>query len=160
MTEKVAAEISFRDSTSKDLPEVRRFVAHMYQEDSAAHSGEPDIEKTYRHFAEHPDTGRVVVFSAGGELAGYAIIVYFWSNEFRGNIIDIDEVYVAPPFRSRGIGKQFFEWLKQTHETSAVGWSLQVSETNRRARELYEQLGFAPSPNQHMIRIFLQPVSD
>lgn len=158
MVATATTEIAFRDSKSEDLPEVRRFVAHMYEEDSDAHSGEPDIDKTFRHFAEHPDTGRLVVFTVSGELAGYAILVYFWSNESQGNVIDIDEVYVAPTYRSHGIGRQFFEWLKQSHGTNAVGWSLQVSQSNKRARKLYERLGFAPSPNQHMVLIF-QPVA-
>ncbi|HEY9870265.1 MAG TPA: GNAT family N-acetyltransferase [Candidatus Obscuribacterales bacterium] len=142
----------FRQCTQADLPVVRQFASQMYLEDSDAHSGSPNMDLTYKHLSSKPDKGRVVVFDKNGQLVGYAIIIFFWSNEFHGDVIDIDELYVDGPYRRTGVAREFFAWLEETYPES-VGMSLQVSHSNARAAKLYESIGFNSSPNRHMFRL-------
>src|SRR5207253_10894766 len=85
----------FRDSNEIDLPAVRSFVDQMYEEDAAAHGGTPDIDLTFKELKTRPDKGRLLLIERDGTPVGYAIIVFFWSNEYRGNSIDIDELFIA-----------------------------------------------------------------
>lgn len=144
----------FRDCRVEDLELLEKFVDSMYEEDKTAHSGTPQIRLSYAELTSKPDKGRLLVIEQNGKTCGYAILIFFWSNEFCGNIIDIDELYIEPAQRGQGIARDFFAWLAHEYKNNSSGWSLQVSDQNHRARKLYESLGFCSSPNQHMIKVF------
>ncbi len=38
------------------------------------------------------------MFHEGVQLVGYAILIPYWSNEFGGNLLFIDELFVSPAF--------------------------------------------------------------
>ena len=55
----------------------------------------------------------------------------------------VDDVYVAPEYRSGGIGKEFIERVKEwSKKKGASGVSLQVAAANERGRSFYQDLGF------------------
>ncbi len=71
------------------------------------------------------------------------MLVWAWSNEFGSDILSIDEIVIDEDYRGKGIGKMFFSWLETTYSNS-VAFSLVVSEHNRKAKELYQEIGFKP----------------
>jgi GNAT superfamily N-acetyltransferase len=79
------------------------------------------------------------------QLAGYALLIPFWSNELGGSICEVDELFVIPERRSQGHGTALFEAIANgvLWPTAVVGIALGVTPDNSRARRLYERLGFA-----------------
>lgn len=178
----MSGELVFRDAEEHDLPELQLFVSQLYATDTGSISGtskvnvhvddsreqpfsvcieqgisceqgqNPQISLTFREFSQRPQKGRVIAFSNRQGLVGYAIIVHFWSNEFRGDIIEIDELFVDGQYRSSGIGSAFFKWLDGQYPTRA-GFALQVSANNVRAFALYQRLGFVRVSAKHMIKL-------
>jgi GNAT superfamily N-acetyltransferase len=74
---------------------------------------------------------------------GYAILVPFWSNEFGGPMLYLDEVYVVPDARGRGVGTAIVAWARaEAQRRGCVRLALEVNHDNPRARRLYERLGF------------------
>ncbi len=108
---------------------------------------------TYEAFDRHPDRGRIILFEAAGSLAGYAILVHFWSNEYGGIVLEIDELLVSRNFRGKGIATTFFQWLEKQNDDQVKGWALQVNRTNDAARRLYEKIGFKRSSSDYLYRI-------
>lgn len=143
----------FRDCTKSDLKVLQKLVQELYYTDAGANADVPEIAFTYRSLSAKPDKGRLVVFEQNGELVGYAILIFFFSSEFGGDIIDVDEVLVTEDARGKGVGNSFFNWIGTTYK-KAVGWSLQVRPGNKKARKLYESLGFLTSANLHLYNIF------
>lgn len=144
--------VTFRTATEAECPRLQEMIDALY----AAFPGHPGkdfrVDRTWREFNSKPDKGRIVSFEHGGQLVGYAIIVFFWSNEFGGDVIEIDELYVDAIARGTGLAKAFFQWLDEAYPES-VGKSLQVADDNVGARRLYERVGFKLSKNNHMFWI-------
>ena len=142
--------VTFRPCRPADRLRLQRLMAALYREDPA---GRPvtgsAIVRTLRALAADPARGSAVVFWRGGGIVGYAILVNFWSNEHGGNVVHIDELYVAPTHRGRGIGSSFIEGLRR-QPGSAVALALEVTPRNRRALQLYRRLGFVRSANTHL----------
>jgi hypothetical protein len=44
-------------------------------------------------------------------LLGYALLIPYWSNEFGGVLLFVDELFVLREVRNRGIGHSFFRFL-------------------------------------------------
>jgi GNAT superfamily N-acetyltransferase len=90
---------------------------------------------------------------ATAALEGYALLCSFWSNELGGEVCIIDELYVVPSARGRGIGtglvtsllRRELPWFER-----AVNVELEVTPGNARARALYERLGFRAYENALM----------
>ncbi len=150
----MARKVEVRDCKKSDLSRLQVLVNELYITDAGSDVEIPDIRVTYAALREKPDKGRLLVFDRGGNIVGYTILIFFWSNEFAGDIIDIDEILVTEAARGTGVAHAFFRWLKSEYKESAVGWSLQVRPVNKRAAKLYQSVGFRPSCNTHMYNLF------
>jgi GNAT superfamily N-acetyltransferase len=147
-------DFHFRDSHAGDLTALQKLVDALYIED--ARPGAivvPKIDATFQELQSHPDKGRLISIVVKENVVGYCILINFWSNEYSGDIIEVDEIFIDKENRGRGLATQFFVWLGQEFSDQAVGFSLQVTPENIRARQLYERLGFSLSPNVHFIKL-------
>ncbi len=145
-------EIRYREYAHEDFEAFGRMVLTLYTEDP---EGEPvtvdKIRLTVKEAEEHPDKLMIVMFEHEGSIIGYSILTFFWSNEHGGDIINIDEVFVEPAYRSQGIGTAFINSLFGRFP-SAIALKLEVSQSNHRAKRGYERVGFTDAPNLHMIK--------
>jgi ribosomal protein S18 acetylase RimI-like enzyme len=82
------------------------------------------------------------IFEIKNKPVGYAITTKTFSHEAGGITLWIDEIYVLKGYRSNGLGKEFFNFLKATLDTSVVRLRLEVETDNERAIKLYENMGF------------------
>jgi ribosomal protein S18 acetylase RimI-like enzyme len=124
-----------------------RLGSALYEEDPSPDPvGSDHFEGTLAAFRDAPWRGAALVLELGGEVRGYALLVSFWSNELGGEVCDIDELYVAPEARGLGHGSKLLDALAAGSTLwpgRAVALALEVTPDNRRARALYERLGFA-----------------
>ena len=120
----------------------------LYAEDKAALPVDQSCFTSNIEFLiAHPSRGHIILFSDAGSPCGYALVIPYWSNEFGGTLLFVDEMFVIPEARNRGIGRSFFKYLHEVRPFEAVGLALEVSPGNKRARRLYESLGFRQRRN-------------
>ncbi len=104
-----------------------------------------------------PSRGTILLIEEGPVTRGYAILIPYWSNEFGGTILYVDELFVVPEARNRGIAHQLFEFLSMTKPFDAVALALEVSPANERAQRLYESIGFSTRRNSTLVRRLGRP---
>lgn len=140
--------IRFRHFHPSDETAVTALIHRLYAEDhSIKPMSDEKIGRTLRHLQAHPSLGKVIVFDAEGQVIGYSILINFWSNEYGGNILYIDELYIAESHRGQGIGTQFIQQVARGRFGEAVALQLEVTGTNPDARRLYSRLGFETHKN-------------
>ena len=88
------------------------------------------------------------VFEENGDIQGYGMIAKSFSTEFGKPCIWVEDLYIKPEYRGRGIGSRFFEYLEQAY-TECI-FRLEVEEENERAIHVYEKNGFAVLPYMEM----------
>jgi ribosomal protein S18 acetylase RimI-like enzyme len=88
-----------------------------------------------------------VVYLMGPQRApiGYVVISFGWSVEFGGMDGFVDEIFVRPGVRGRGIGAEVLSQLaKALGEAGMKALHLEVRKDDARTRRFYEKLRFAP----------------
>jgi GNAT superfamily N-acetyltransferase len=103
------------------------------------------VRRTLRALRAAPLRGRAVVLERNGQVVGYALLIAFWSNELGGETCVVDELYVVPELRGRGLGARLFQDIDRRRSIwprRPVAVSLEVSPRNARARAFYARLGF------------------
>ncbi|GAL86483.1 hypothetical protein MYP_3712 [Sporocytophaga myxococcoides] len=144
--------ISYREFEDADRMKVVSMIQDFYNDDpSGKNKTEEQIDKTFEAFKKHPDYGSIKIFRDGNRIVGYCIIVYFYSNEYGGLILNIDELYVIPEYRGKGISSDFVRYLKERKDIEFVAMELEVLPYNVRALKLYEKLGFIKSDRSYLM---------
>ncbi|MEL7092669.1 MAG: GNAT family N-acetyltransferase [Pseudomonadota bacterium] len=92
---------------------------------------------------------------------GYVALGFGWSIEFGGIDGFIDELYIRPPVRGRGLASEVLQALPAALATAGVtALHLEVSADNAAAARLYERAGFASrAPYRLMTRRLTAPMS-
>jgi GNAT superfamily N-acetyltransferase len=84
---------------------------------------------------------RALIAEWDGEPAGYALFFDFYST-WRGRHLYLEDLFVRPQFRSRGIGKRLLEAVARIAEReSCHGMRWEVLDWNQPAVEFYKSLG-------------------
>ena len=83
--------------------------------------------------------------------AGYALLQKTYSREAGGMCIWIDEIYLRPAFRGRGLAKQLFAYAEGLN---AKRLRLEVEPENERAVALYTKLGYRFLDYRSMVKDF------
>ena len=128
----------------------------LYEEDPATGPvPEAQTRQTLSILRSEPVRGTAVVLEIEREVAAYALLISFWSNELGGEVCVIDELYVRPGYRNRGHGRELIRGLRPGNNLwpqSFVALELEVTPDNKRAAALYAELGFEPVKNARLRR--------
>ena len=142
----------FRNYTPSDYNELKDMIMSLYTEDEQNHvMKEEKILNTVQEFTSYPQKGLILIFETDGNISGYAILLFYWSNEYGGNILFIDELFIKEEWRSKGIGAYFFKYILEKYKKETVSLQLEVTQENIRARQFYKRNGFKEAVNTYFI---------
>ena len=134
-----------------DYSDLRDMIVSLYREDP---EGEPideeKIKRTVAEFRKNPYKLNIYMLRRNNKNIGYAILVFFWSNEFGGNILNIDELFVKEEYRNQGVGTEFFSFADKIENKVAL--HLETTPNNQRAFAYYKKLGFILDENSYLTR--------
>ena len=124
-------------------------------EEMYAELGTPmDRDDARRGFADliaDPRLGRAYLLMSGDAVAGYVVFTLGFTLQFGGRDAFIDDLYIRPAFRDRGLGAAALQRLREEAEAMDVrAIHLLVARTNPRAEALYRRSGFQELPYKFM----------
>lgn len=91
------------------------------------------------------------VYEIDGKIAGYMLLTFTYSNEFGGELVTIDELYIKDEFQGMGLGTKLLEFIEDTY-TDIKAILLLVNENNKLAKKLYNKQGFQELEYTQMIK--------
>ena len=135
--------LTFRDLTLADHDLILPMVQDFYQGDAVLHPVELEIlERTFRDATDAQEPLlRGLLLEVDGQPAGYVYITQCYSAEVGGRCIFLEELYLMPAFRGRGLGREILAWIKRQYPT-ARRFRLEVNEVNQNAVHLYQKSGY------------------
>lgn len=144
----------FRAFVQSDESQLIEMNAELFSGDTATLGVLPvsHVKSTIDSFFSKDNLVEIYIFDIAGETVGYAVVTWFWSNEFGGKAILLDEILVQKEWRGNGVGSQFIRFAIDKYKDAAV-FMLEVSPGNPKARKLYEIIGFKELKTRHLFFI-------
>lgn len=99
-----------------------------------------------------PRLGDAWIADADGQAAGYLLAVYIFSLEHAGLTAEIDELYVRPAQRGRGLAQALLDTAEARFvELGCTSVSLQLGRGNDAARRFYARHGYRARPGYDLL---------
>jgi len=137
-------QVTFRPATKDDEADLLRMMRSLAeQEPGAYYFDEPAVRRVLRKFLADSKLGQAWIFFQGATLAGYIVLTLGYSFEYHGQDAFVDELYVEPQYRRRGIGREAMKFVEAEARTIGVtALHLEVDQGNDPALELYRRSGY------------------
>jgi GNAT superfamily N-acetyltransferase len=150
----VSALATYRMPRPEDIPVLVAMAERFHDETrTGCEVGRAQILATLQELNRHRRSGSVFVFERDEEVVGYCLIANRWSNGLGGTVLHVDELYVRPGRRGRGIATDFLGLLAKVAPGDAAAIQVELPAMNRRAGGLLRRLEFAESKGRVMRRM-------
>lgn len=94
------------------------------------------------------------ILECDGERAGYSILAKTFQTESAGLTVWIEDIYILPEYRGKGLGGEFFRFIHEKYKGKVCRFRLEVEPYNEPAMHLYEKNGFRVLPYTEMVKEF------
>ncbi len=131
-----------RPASLTDVPDLVTLMGAFYAE-----SGYPlpvsQATRTFERLLSQPAYGAVWLMVADDQPAGFVVLTVAFSMEYGGLRGFVDDLFVAPSFRKRGLASEALGVVRQACEARGVRALLvETSLSNEQAVRVYTRAGF------------------
>ena len=135
--------IDIRPITSKDIPALLPLIEQYWIFENVAGFATARVTKELQRFCADPALGSGWIATVDGKPVGYLLAVYVFSLEHLGLTAEIDEFFVLPSARGKGIGDELLRLAEvEFIRRGCTNVALQLGKGNDRARAFYRAHGY------------------
>jgi GNAT superfamily N-acetyltransferase len=135
--------VTVRSAVRGDVPPLLALVRRYWDYEHIDGFEALRVELLLQQLLSEPRLGAVWVAEAEGRLTGYLIAVTVLSLEHGGVMAEIDEFFVLPEARARGVGTQLLAAAEAALAArGCVRLQLQLAVGNAAARDFYQHRGY------------------
>jgi ribosomal protein S18 acetylase RimI-like enzyme len=139
-----ASTITFREAVASDEPCLLRMMRKLAEQEPGAIVFHESVARgALREFLANPELGKVWLILEQEKPAGYVVLTLGFSFEYHGREAFIDELYVEPDHRRKGLGRRAMQFVaERAREVGVHAIHLEVDHGNEPALELYLRDGY------------------
>ena len=147
-------EIGLRPATERDVPLILSFIRELAEYERLSHEVVATEEVLRASLFGEKSAAEVVIGDYGDEPAGFALFFHNFSTFLARPGIYLEDLYVTPGLRGRGIGRAMLAYLARLAKERDCGrleWS--VLDWNEPAIKLYRSMGATPMDDWTTYRV-------
>ena len=143
-----------REITRNDRDSFLRLSDEFYKSEAVLHDiPAAYLEAAFDELMRSKEYASAYMIEWEGEIVGYLLTAKTYSREAGGLVLWLEEMYMRPAYRSKGLGKEAFAFIEALAARENIRrLRLEVEEDNVRARSLYERLGYRPLEYGQMVK--------
>lgn len=149
----VSEPLAIRRAAPADLPVLLDLMRDFYQFEQIPFRRER-LEPLLQQLIAEPALGDPMLLLAEEQTAGYFMLSWCFNLEFGGRFALLDELYIAPAFRSRGRASRAIQAaIAACRERGISALRLEISDGNAPAERLYHRHHFRPDRRLMTLRL-------
>ena len=128
--------------TPSEIPVLLEMIRELARFERLEHELEATTESLHESLFGQRAVAGALLARDDGVVAGYAIYFFTFSSFLGRKGVWLDDVYVRPPFRHRGLGRQLIEAVARIgaeHRCGRFEWT--ALNWNQNALEVYQKMG-------------------
>lgn len=134
----VTIQIASKSNLAELIP-----LIQAYHEFEGLTLTEIELESAVGKLISDKSLGGIWMIYTDKEFVGYIAICTGFSIEFAGKDAFIDEFYIIPEFRDKGVGRRVLALIKdEARKMNIKAIHLEVARTNQYAQSLYSKANF------------------
>jgi diamine N-acetyltransferase len=135
-------DTTFRLAAEADIERLLEMMAALFANDDYPFRKEL-TRQNLKIFINDPSLGRLWMIEHEGRTAGYIVLAFGFSFEFKGRDGLIDELFIEEEFRGMGIGSKTLEYVAaRAKELGLNALHLEVEKHNEAGMRLYQKFNF------------------
>lgn len=137
--------LEIRPATAEDVPTILALIKELADYEHLSHEVTTTDAGLHRWLFGDRPVAEVVIGEYEGNPVGFALFFYNFSTFLGKAGIYLEDLYVKPAYRHKGIGRTLMAYIARLAEARNCGrfeWA--VLDWNSPAIELYEKLGAVP----------------
>ena len=136
---------NIRKMTAQDKEIVLSMMRTFYASDAVFTNGSEEIFRAdVDACIENSPYLEGWVFTDADKVVGYAMVAKSFSTEFGKPCIWIEDLYIAPAWRGKGLGAEFLQFVAEHYPNAIL--RLEAEEENHHAVYVYKKAGFTVLP--------------
>lgn len=148
--------VEIRQATADDVPALLPLVEEYWRFEDISGFGSGRVAVQLERLLSEPRLGGGWIAIANGIAVGYLLAVYVFSLEHLGITAEIDEFFVAPAQRGRGLGAQLLKVAEvEFRRVGCTNISLRLSRRNDSARAFYRRHEYAEKSGYDLLEKML-----
>jgi GNAT superfamily N-acetyltransferase len=135
-------EFRIQPATAGDIPVILSLIKGLAEYEKLSHEVVATEESLRESLFGQRRVAEVILGSAGAEAVGFAVFFHNYSTFLGGPGIYLEDLFVLPQWRRRGLGTQLLRYIAQQAVARGCGrleWS--VLDWNETAIDFYKKLG-------------------
>lgn len=126
--------------------------SRMFYDSPAVHAPIPESYRAaaFEEMVSSDDRLAGAMLECDGRPAGYGLASKMYSQEAGGIQLWLEELFVLPEYRSRGLGREFIAYMESLPNVARI--RLEYEKSNTRAAALYRKLGYADMPYEQLVK--------
>jgi GNAT superfamily N-acetyltransferase len=134
--------VAMRQANADDLADLLELMQEFYAE--AGYALNPDRARAaFLPLLAPGHLGQVWLSELDGQVAGHVVLTFCYSMEYGGRSAFVDDLFVRPALRNRGVGRALVEQARAICEELGVrAMHLEVARANGPAQAVYRAVGF------------------
>lgn len=147
-------KLTIRPATDADVPVLFKLVLALAEYEKLSHAVTGNPEALSEHLFGSNPYAETLLAEYAGQAAGFALFFHNYSTLLTQPGIYLEDLFVLPEFRRKGIGKAILTYLAQLAIARNCGyleWS--VLDWNEPAIAFYRRMGASISENHRICRI-------
>jgi GNAT superfamily N-acetyltransferase len=145
--------LRLRPAEAADVPVIHRMIGELADYERLGDQMVGRIDDLRRHLFDEPPVAWAMLALWDAAVAGYALYFYNYSSFLCRPGLYIEDLYVRPAYRGRGIGYALLQGLeRQARERGCGRLEWAVLDWNRGAIDFYRRFGAHPNEGWTLFR--------
>lgn len=147
-----------RSAQMTDVNMLATLMIEVYGEAGLELSREA-AQRTFEQLIRAPERGRIWILECDATPAGFVVLTFTYAMEYGGLRGFVDDFYVRPQFRRRGLGGEALAAVKSYSLATGVrALFVQTGSDNPGAQRVYKRAGFTDTGHLLFVEPLARPI--